>query len=177
MLSIEPDMGLGIRALRSWPELKSRVGCLTDWATQVTCLKSEWYMREEKHFLGELTRKKALFCHRTLPLQSFSNTINGTASSLPFWALSCVPTFHTFPLIWFYAICTLSSTVQDSPLFQKGCNIQVRNKLLLIRRKECERDMLWLFQNPGSLFGWGERISQMNQEQIIHSQIPPLLAS
>ena len=33
-MSIEPDLGLGITNLRSWPELKPRVGCLTDWATK-----------------------------------------------------------------------------------------------------------------------------------------------
>ena len=30
-----PDMGLHLMTLRSWLELKSRVGCLTDWASQV----------------------------------------------------------------------------------------------------------------------------------------------
>lgn len=33
-LSVEPDSGLDPKTLRSWPELKSRVGCLIDWVTQ-----------------------------------------------------------------------------------------------------------------------------------------------
>lgn len=32
----EPNMGLELPILRSRPDLRSRVGCLTDWATQVT---------------------------------------------------------------------------------------------------------------------------------------------
>jgi len=32
--STEPDVGLDLTALRSWPEQKSRIGCLIDWATQ-----------------------------------------------------------------------------------------------------------------------------------------------
>ena len=35
-MSVKPDKGLDPRTLRSWPESKSRVGCLTDWATQVS---------------------------------------------------------------------------------------------------------------------------------------------
>ena len=34
--SAEPDAGLDLMVLKSWPEPKSRVGCLTDWGTQVT---------------------------------------------------------------------------------------------------------------------------------------------
>jgi len=30
----EPDVGLNLMTVRSWPELKSRVGGLTNWATQ-----------------------------------------------------------------------------------------------------------------------------------------------
>ena len=159
----------------TWAEIKSR---MLNWLSHPGDLPEVRVIYERgETFPWGAHKKEGFVLPQNSPLQSFSNTINGTASSLPFWALSCVPTCHTFPPIWFYAICTLSSTVQDSPLFQKGCNIQVRNKFLLIRRKECEHDMLWLFQNPGSLFSWGKRISQMNQEQIIHSQIPPLLAS
>ena len=41
-LSAEPDAGLHPTTLRSQSELKSRIGCLTDWATQVplVCLFS-----------------------------------------------------------------------------------------------------------------------------------------
>lgn len=35
MLSIQPDVGLDLTPLKSWPDQKSRVGCLTEWATQV----------------------------------------------------------------------------------------------------------------------------------------------
>ena len=31
-LSVEPNIELDLMTLRSWPELKSRVGCLTNWA-------------------------------------------------------------------------------------------------------------------------------------------------
>ena len=34
-LGMEPDMGLDLTSLRSGPEPKPRVGCLTDCATQV----------------------------------------------------------------------------------------------------------------------------------------------
>ena len=34
-LSAEPDTGLNLTTVKSWPELKSRVGHSTDWATQV----------------------------------------------------------------------------------------------------------------------------------------------
>ena len=34
MLSMVPNLGLDLMTLRSWPRLKSRVGHLTDWATQ-----------------------------------------------------------------------------------------------------------------------------------------------
>ena len=40
MLSAEPDMGLDLKTLRSGPELKSRVGHLTHWATKAP-LKSK----------------------------------------------------------------------------------------------------------------------------------------
>ena len=36
VLSAEPNMGLQPKTLRSWPEPKSRVICLIDWATQVS---------------------------------------------------------------------------------------------------------------------------------------------
>ena len=38
MPSTEPNMGLDLMTLRSWPELKSRVGHLTKWATQARTL-------------------------------------------------------------------------------------------------------------------------------------------
>ena len=34
-LSMEPDTGIDLRTLRSWPEVKPRVGCFTDRATQM----------------------------------------------------------------------------------------------------------------------------------------------
>ena len=34
LLSVDPDVGLDPATLRSWPELISRVGCLTDLAIQ-----------------------------------------------------------------------------------------------------------------------------------------------
>ena len=37
-VSSEPDTGLHPMIMRSWPELKSRVRCLTDWATQAFIL-------------------------------------------------------------------------------------------------------------------------------------------
>ena len=36
LLSTESDAGLQLTTLRSWPELKPRVRCLTNWATQVS---------------------------------------------------------------------------------------------------------------------------------------------
>ena len=38
LLSVDPEAGLNPRTLRSWPELKSRVSHLTNWATQVSLL-------------------------------------------------------------------------------------------------------------------------------------------
>ena len=34
-LSMEPHMGFDLMTLKSWPEPKSRAGCLTNWATHV----------------------------------------------------------------------------------------------------------------------------------------------
>ena len=34
LLSVESDLSLHLMTQRSWPELKSRVRCLTDWVTQ-----------------------------------------------------------------------------------------------------------------------------------------------
>ena len=34
-LGTEPDVGLNLTTLRSQPEPKARIGCLTPWATQV----------------------------------------------------------------------------------------------------------------------------------------------
>ena len=45
---ISPDSGLNLTTLRSWPELKSRGRCLTDWATQVP---QRW--QHESHFTDE----------------------------------------------------------------------------------------------------------------------------
>ena len=44
IVSIEPDLGLDPTNVRSWPELKSRVRHLTDWATQVPLqdIINEW---------------------------------------------------------------------------------------------------------------------------------------
>ena len=39
-LSTEPDMGLGLTTLRSWPGWKPRVGSSTNWATQVPLVQS-----------------------------------------------------------------------------------------------------------------------------------------
>ena len=40
MPTAEPNTGLSLTTLRSWRELKSRVRCSTDWATQVPPLWS-----------------------------------------------------------------------------------------------------------------------------------------
>jgi len=45
-LSAEPDVGLDLMTLRSWPELKSRVGRSTDWATQVLWERYFWVARD-----------------------------------------------------------------------------------------------------------------------------------
>lgn len=39
-LSAEPDAGLHLMPLRSWPEQKPRVGHSTDWATQAPLVSS-----------------------------------------------------------------------------------------------------------------------------------------
>ena len=41
-LSVEPDMGLQHVTLRSWPQLKSRARCLTNWATQAAPTFQGW---------------------------------------------------------------------------------------------------------------------------------------
>ena len=67
-------------------------------------------VREKKNFLWKFTRNKLLFSHRHLPLrESFPNTINGAVSSLPFWALTCVGTFDTFPFVYFFFLFSLHS--------------------------------------------------------------------
>jgi len=48
LLSVEHSLGLILTTLRSWPELRSRVGCLTNWATQVP---------QERHKLKPSGRK------------------------------------------------------------------------------------------------------------------------
>ena len=39
--SREPDTGPDLMTLRSWPEPKAKVGCLTDWATQMRAIKKK----------------------------------------------------------------------------------------------------------------------------------------
>ena len=41
-VSMEPEVGLDLTTMRSWPEPKSRVGHLTDWATQVPQSSDFW---------------------------------------------------------------------------------------------------------------------------------------
>ena len=48
VLSPEPKIGLGLTTLRSWPELKSRGGSLTYWATQAPLLLT---CRDSKKFV------------------------------------------------------------------------------------------------------------------------------
>lgn len=58
-LSIEPNVGLNLRTLRPWPELKSRVQCLTDWATQVSL---GVFFREK---ISQQLLPKPLMCMKT----------------------------------------------------------------------------------------------------------------
>ena len=46
-LSSEPDSGLDLMILRSWPELKTRVGHPTDWATQASHESHSFKMRNK----------------------------------------------------------------------------------------------------------------------------------
>ena len=49
--STEPDRGLDLPTVRSWPELKSRVGHSTDWATQAPLY---WYFPLQFRTTGSL---------------------------------------------------------------------------------------------------------------------------
>ena len=45
-LNMDPNVGFSLKTPRSWPEPKSRVGCLTNWATQVPhgmCFLNNWW--------------------------------------------------------------------------------------------------------------------------------------
>ena len=48
MPSVEPNMGLELTTLRSRPVLRSRVGCLTDGATQVPLMTLKVYNKKCK---------------------------------------------------------------------------------------------------------------------------------
>ena len=63
-------------------------------------------------------------------LESFPNTMNGVASFLSLWQLTCDHTVDTFPLIWMFAISTSFSTIQGSSSLchKNGDNIQNRNR-------------------------------------------------
>ena len=63
-------------------------------------------------------------------LESFPNTMNGVASSLSLWQLTCDHTVDTFPLIWMFAISTSFSTIQGSSSLchKNGDNVQNRNR-------------------------------------------------
>ena len=56
--------------------------------------------------------------------------MNGVASSLSLWQLTCDHTVDTFPLIWIFAISTSFSTIQGSSSLchKNGDNIQIRNR-------------------------------------------------
>ena len=47
-VSMESDMGLNPRTQRPWLELKSRVSCSTDWATQIPQLATYGWWRKKK---------------------------------------------------------------------------------------------------------------------------------
>ena len=53
-LNAEPDVGLSPGALRSWPELKSRISCLRDWATRCSPTCRLWFPSFLVHWLREL---------------------------------------------------------------------------------------------------------------------------
>ena len=55
MLSVDSDMGLDLTTLRPWLELKSRVGCSTEWVTQMPLRPYLWDVA--KKGLGILFRK------------------------------------------------------------------------------------------------------------------------
>ena len=59
-LSNETNMGLNLTTLRSGPELKPRVGCPTDCATQVPLIHFflRFYFRESKHKHREEQRER-----------------------------------------------------------------------------------------------------------------------
>ena len=63
-------------------------------------------------------------------LESFPNTMNGVASSLSMWQLTCDHTVDTFPLIWMFAISISFSAIQGSSSLghKNGDNVQIRNR-------------------------------------------------
>ena len=63
-------------------------------------------------------------------LESFQNTMNGVASSLSLWQLTCDHTVDTFPLVWIFAISTSFYTIQGSSSLchKNGDNVQIRNR-------------------------------------------------
>lgn len=74
-LSMEPDTGLSLRTLRSWPELKSRVRCLTDWTTQASqralifFLRSHLFIHERHTERGRDTGRRRSRLHVRILMQ------------------------------------------------------------------------------------------------------------
>ena len=60
--STELDTGLDLTTLKSWPEPKSRVKCLTDWSSQVKHFWQEYYVHSVHFSLCHIKRHKILVC-------------------------------------------------------------------------------------------------------------------
>jgi len=115
-LSVEPDKGLDLTSLRSWPEPKSRAGCLTDWATQAPhCLRQSFKlmpkMKSCPHFFSKsktLTSKSRWV--RPCFSSQGSTAIHIINVSCLTWLLTMVPSSWTeyfvknILCIWFHLL-------------------------------------------------------------------------
>ena len=68
-------------------------------------------------------------------LESFPNTMNGVASSLCLWQLTCDHSVDTFPLIWMFATGTSFSTIQGSSSCATRMEITFRSETELPTQK------------------------------------------
>jgi len=119
---VEPDTGLDLRTLRSWPELKSRVGRLTDWATQALLISRYFLLVDGIPFCYMLQRGNVSFITKgsTQLTPFFEILADSSSPHCSLWWSTALsrqgPTVIPFCLIGFYCSLNWYSSI-FSPLF------------------------------------------------------------
>ena len=110
MSSEEPSAGLELTTMRSRPELRSRVRCLTHWATQVPHVCSNKYFK--KKISSSLTKTSALWDLVANPIMLLLDLL-GTRVTVGH-RLSWIPGLSSSPWFLFLNGCPVSRVGQHS---------------------------------------------------------------